>query len=576
MPGLCGRIDLSQCSTIGDMRDGDAYDLLNRSGRHIPVASTILKPYESRKDVGPFRRFMLYMLLIGIAVFYGLMSAVLPIAMLSFPLTPLILLVALILWMLPDRGGVEQDRMQKLMLAFIGLSIVWPNYVAFDLPGLPWITPVRFAVFTLLAVFVLNFSTSLEFRDRIKTIMNSSPWLTRIFWGFWAATTFSIVFSSQPMGSFYRYMNNQIFWTMMFIVTAFLSTRPGFVMKAVQIMVCATAIGLVAGIYEFRIERVFWLDHLPSFLKVDPEYLERVMKSQARAGTDIYRVRGTMATSLYYSEYLTMMYPLFLHFTVKERRLVPFLALFFGLLACIMVMWMTNARSAMVGLLVASTLYLLFASVRHRNFNPRSIGSNALVFAYPVTVTLLALIVQFWHRAHVMVLGGGQHQASSDARSAQWAMGWPKIFSHPFGFGVGRGGEALGYYNLAGEITVDSHYLSLMLDSGILALPLFLLCFLVPAWFGFLYFRTARSDEEQLIAPLALGLINFCIVKSVLTSEGSVPFAFIMAGCIVGLVWQRKLAAAAIPATGTAVAVARRSIAPGYVGAAAAGPAARA
>ena len=116
-----------------------------------------MKPYESRKEVGPFRRFLLDMLLVGVAVFYGLMSAVLPIAMLSFPMTPILILIVLILWMLPDLGGIEQGRMHKLMLAFIGLSIVWPNYVAFDLPGLPWITPVRFAVFSLLAVFILNF-----------------------------------------------------------------------------------------------------------------------------------------------------------------------------------------------------------------------------------------------------------------------------------------------------------------------------------------------------------------------------------------------------------------------------------
>ena len=177
------------------------------------------------------------------------------------------------------------------------------------------------------------------------------------------------------------------------------------------------------------------------------------------------------------------------------------------------------------------------------------------MLAYPAAVVALALVVQFWHRAHVMVLGGGQHQASSDARDTQWAMGWPKLLSHPFGYGVGRGGDALGFYNLAGEITVDSHYLSIMLDSGLLALPLFLACFLIPALMGFIYFRNAVTPEQQLLAPLSLGLINFVIVKSVLTSEGSVPLAFVMAGCIVGLVWQRRHADAAARGRDSALAI---------------------
>nr|WP_279379686.1 O-antigen ligase family protein [Polymorphobacter fuscus] len=211
----------------------------------------------------------------------------------------------------------------------------------------------------------------------------------------------------------------------------------------------------------------------------------------------------------------------------------------------IVVMYLTNARSAMVGLLAASILYLLFVSMRQRTLNKQSIFGTGMVLAYPAAVAVLAVLVNFWPRLHVMVLGGGQHQASSDARKVQWAMGWPKIFSHPFGYGVSRSGEALGYYNLAGEITVDSHYLSMMLDSGILALPLFLMCFFIPAWLCFVNYSNARTPEQELLAPLALGLINFTIVKMVLTSEGSVPLAFIMSGCAMGLIWQRSHAKAA-------------------------------
>ena len=503
------------------------------------MASTILKPYESKKDPGPFRRFLAFMLLILVAVIYGLMTAVLPMQLLSVPLVPIIILIAIILWMLPDIGGIKEEQIGAMMLWYIGFGVVWPSYVAFDVPGLPWITPTRITVFTMLAVIVLNFSSSSEFRGRLKDAINEPKLLRNVFWLFWAATTFSLVFSNKPTESLNKYFNNQIFWTMMFPLSAFLATRPGFVMKMWKIVVIGTAVIMLSGIYEYRIERVFWLDHLPSFLKVDPEYLSRVMKSQARAGTDIYRVRGNFATSLYFSEFLAMVFPFFLHFTVREKRVLPFVLLLLGTFGMMTVMYLTNARSAMVGLVLCFPLYLLFVTLRERKINSQSVMATAMVVAYPVAVTILAALVELWPRLHVMVLGGGQHQASSDARKVQWAMGWPKIFSHPFGYGVSRNGEALGYYNLAGEITVDSHYLTLMLDSGIAALPLFIMCFMIPAWLALVYYREARTPEQELLAPLALGLVNFVVIKSVLTSEGSVPLAFVMSGCIIGLVWQR-------------------------------------
>lgn len=115
----------------------------------------------------------------------------------------------------------------------------------------------------------------------------------------------------------------------------------------------------------------------------------------------------------------------------------------------------------------------------------RSIVGPSLLMAYPVVMAATAALVLFWPRAHNIILGGGQHQASSDARAEQWRIGIPKLLSHPFGHGVGRGNDALGFFNRGGKGTVDTCYLTVMLDSGVIALPLFLLIFLIPAWLAF-------------------------------------------------------------------------------------------
>lgn len=488
---------------------------------------------------------MIGALLVFVAMLYGLAAVILPPEMMIYPATPIFFMVGLILWLMPDLGGIQYDRMQAVMIPFLSLSIFWPNYVAFNLPGLPWISPTRGALFVVLAIFIWNFSTSREMRDAVRDSFAETPLSIRAYWLFWATTTFSLIFSNNISQSINKYLNNQVYWTMVLLVTALLATRPGFVSKVGRTIVIASCVVIVYSLYEYHIQRVPWIDYLPSFLKVDPELLDILMRTQARAGTEVYRVRGPYAAALYFSEFLTMAYPFLLHFTFKEPRRLPAMALGAATFGCIAVMIFTDARSAMIGLLVASVLYIFYSALRERTLRPRSIMGTGVLIAYPVGVAILFLVVWFWRRAHVMVLGGGQHAASSGAREIQWAMAWPKIATHPFGHGVQRGGEALGYTNPGGVLTVDSYFMTIMLDSGYLALPLFLLTFLLPAWTGFKYHRTSTTPEAELLAPLSLTLINFTIVKSVLSSEASVSLAFICIGCIFGLVWQRNRGLAA-------------------------------
>ena len=522
------------------------------------MASTILKPYERRRDPGPVSRFLLGAALVFVAMLYGLMVAVLPPQMLSYPAVPILIMMGIILWLLPDIGGVHYDQLQRLIIPYIAISVAWPSYVAFNLPGLPWISLTRLALFMVLAVFLWNFSTSREMRERLQDSVSEAPLAMKFFWLYWATTTFSLLFAKFSPAAISKYINNQIYWTMAFYVTAMLATRPGFVSKLARTFVISTGIVIVYSLYEYRIGRVPWIDYLPSFLKIDPELLETLMDTQARAGTDVYRVRGPYAASLYFSEFLTMAFPFFLHFTSKERRVVPLMALIAGTMGCMVVMKLTDARSAILGIVVASILYMFYSAARHRALSPRSIVATTVLVAYPILVTTAVLLVTFWRRAHVMILGGGEHQGSSDARAEQWRMAIPKLLSHPFGYGVGRGNDALGYFNLGGEGTVDSYYITVMMDSGVLALPLFLLTFLVPAWLAFKYYRDARTPEQELLAPLSLAIINFAIVKSVLTSEASKPLAFAFIGCIIGLIWQRHR----LPEANGEPAVAEPSLAP--------------
>ena len=91
------------------------------------MASNIMAPYERRGRPGLLSRILLWALLLFVAVIYGLMAVVLPPQFMIWQLAPILLMIGLILWLLPDVGGVDYTRLQGVMIPYLALAIVWPG-----------------------------------------------------------------------------------------------------------------------------------------------------------------------------------------------------------------------------------------------------------------------------------------------------------------------------------------------------------------------------------------------------------------------------------------------------------------
>lgn len=470
------------------------------------------------------------------AFFYGLLFAFLPPAFIPQLIVPVLLLAAVVIWALPNANSAPTRLLYWLFLAFYLSLICWPNYLAIALPGLPWITFLRLFGFPMSVALLICMSVSREFRSELKSVLAPTPMIWKLFCIFIATQVLSVGFSSNPVQSINKLVVAQVYWTTIFFTSAYVFRVPGRVTRWAFLLIVMALFVCAIGFWEWRIGSVPWAGRTPSFLQIDDENVQRILAGGRRAATGLYRVQSTFTTSLSCAEYLAMTTPFVVHAIVGAKRVYVKLAA----LACLPIIFYTifntNSRLGALGFFLSLLLYLAFWSIRQWNMKRSSIMGPALTLSYPVIFTLFLAATMFVGRLHRMVWGGGETQFSNDARIAQWHAGLPMIFKAPLGHGVGQAAEVLGFANGDGVLTIDSYYLSIGLEYGVIGFLAFYGMFVAGLRYGASSIMKADERETSYLVPIVISLTVFLIVKSVLSQEANHPLAFMLLGMEVALI----------------------------------------
>lgn len=457
-------------------------------------------------------------------------------------LAPLILLGLCVIWALPDMHRAPDRLMGKFFFCFTVAAVMWPNYMAITLPGMPWITAVRLFGLPTGLFLLICISVSPEFRGKLSAALRAIPKLWTLVVGFIAIQVFSMVFSSQIGESVNALVDIEINTTVMFFAACYLALQPGVAERWATIMWVSAVVLSLCGIWEAKLQHVPWAGHIPSFLQVNDPYVQKVLTGVRRLGTDKYRVQGTHSTSLGFAEYLALTAPFVIHYMMGAYKpVIKFLAsislplIFFTIVA-------TDARLGVVGFFIAVLLYALYWGVMRWRLVAGSIFGPAVVLAYPAIFTAFMAATFFIQRLHNMVWGGSNTKFSNDGRSEQVAQGMPKILSHPWGYGIGRGAEVLDYHNEAGVLTIDTYYLLVALDYGVLGFLLYYAGILVVIWHcgtSALDPRAMEREETQLI-PIGIALTAFFVIKSIFSQTENHTLQYMMMGMAAALIYRIK------------------------------------
>lgn len=492
------------------------------------------------RRVGPRSRWrpLLLALLAIVAFCYGAVFALTQTYFLMQLSVPFVLLALLIIWSLPTTGKAPERLLEVLFAAFLIALLCWPDYLAFALPGLPWITAIRLVAVPLAVVLLISLSQSRSFRSDFVRPLQASPTIWKLVVAFALLALVSVPLSTDPAASTNKFVVTMLYWVMIFFISAWVFQKPGRVTRMCYgLWLVLVAICLIA-LWEQRLQAVPWAGHIPSFLKIEDPVVERILSAKSRAATKIYRVQSKFTTPLGLAEFLAYATPFVLHVALTGKRFVVRIAA----IATFPLIWTTlvgtDSRLGMVGFFMSFLLYLIgWAALRWRK-NTGSLFAPAIVLAYPAIFAGFIVSTFFVGRLRALIWGTGAQSASTESRKLQVATGIPKVLKRPWGYGIGQGGETLGFTNGAGVLTIDTYYLAIALELGIVGFVVFYSIFIGASLRAMRVALRQHDRDTAVIFPLIIALINFIIIKSIFSQLENHPLVFAFLGAIVALVYR--------------------------------------
>lgn len=510
------------------------------------------------------RRWPWLLALTLISGFYGLVFGLTTTYFLLQLTVPLIIVAAAVIWLLPESERAPTGLLGKLLFIFLVALLVWPDYLALALPGLPWITAVRLIGVPLAFVLFVCLSTSAEVRRDLTEVLQATPWIWRLITAFGVLAVLSVGYSTDPGISVNKLVVAGVNWFLLFFVSAYVFRTPGRAMRLAYLLWAIGVVVSLIGVQEWRHSVVPWAGHIPSFLVVQDESVQRILSGASRAATGIYRVQSKFTTSLGLAEFYALVLPFVIHFAITADRLVVRIAAALTVPFFLRLIVLTDSRLGMVGFFFSILIYLLIWGVWRWTRDRDSAFGPAVVLAYPAIFSGFIAATFFVGRLRAMVWGTGAQQASTDSRKLQVAMGLPKVVKRVWGHGIGRGAEALGFRNGADVLTIDTYYLLVALEFGVLGFLIYYALFLNAVWAGARRLRRAATPEQTLIGPILIALVNFLVIKSIFSQQENHPLVFVLLGVLAALIWRidqagAPILAAAAPTTSAKRPAARRS-----------------
>lgn len=498
----------------------------------------VLAEYAERGWLARHRRLCSVALAI-LCGFYGIAFALFGQFILPMLLAPLVPFVLLVIWQLPESDSRPGKTIEVLTFGYLIGLLCWPDYLAIAVPGLPWITVIRLFVFPLTIVFLVSLSTSRSMRQEVRETLAAEPLISKMVAALAILFVLSIFLSADPGQTFNKVWVALVNWIMMFFLGSYVFRKPRRVVWLAHLLLGAAIFVCLIGLWEAQRSQLPWVGHIPSFLKVDEKVLTKILAGTARASTGIYRVQSKFTTSLGLGEFLGLALPFILHLVANSRSAAIRAVAVFSLPLIVYIIIKTDSRLAAVGGMMSVMLYVLAWSAMRWHANKKSLLAPALTLAFPFLFVSFLIGTFTIGRLRAIVWGSGAQTASTASRGEMYHAGLPMVLKNPLGHGLGQGAITLGFYN-GDTLTIDTYYLAVALEIGIVGFFVFYGLFLITIWRSSEAIIKTLNQELLFLVPITIALINFFIIKSVFSQLENQPLVFVLVGAAVALISRQQ------------------------------------
>ncbi len=457
------------------------------------------------------------------------------------PVSGLLAVIAmLIVWVLPESNNPPLRWMRRLFFGFLVAFLFWPDYLAFDFPGLPWITAMRLFAVPLAATFFISLSVSKTFRAELKAILQPTYLTNRFLLIFIAAAALSVLYSRSPGDSANKFVVAIMYWFVVFYVSVWVFSKPGTIRTFAYLMWIFAVLTSLVGLQEWRLQAIPWAGSIPSFLTIEDPVIATILSATVRSTLGIYRLKSKFFTPLSFAEFLAFTTPFIIYFIVFSRNYVTKFAGLATLPLVFLSILRTDSRLGATGFFLSFLFFLVAWGVVRWMQRKESIFGPAITLSYPIVAVGFLVSTFFVGRLRNMVWGTGAQSFSTMAREAQWDGGIPKLLAQPWGYGMGQGGQVLNYRNPAGALTIDSHYLAALLDFGIVTFIIYAMIFVTCLLYGAYYLFKANTTEHLLIIPCLILVSIFVIEKYVFAQQENHTLVYMSVAAICAMCWRIK------------------------------------
>src|SRR5262249_52055034 len=149
--------------------------------------------------------------------------------------------------------------------------------------------------FPMVILLLACLSMSSDFRTSTLGALKAVPAIPILLSIFVFIQIYTMAFSHDVGGSIQRFIVSQVTCTATFFAGVYIFRKPGQIKRWAMILWAMGIFVSLIAIWEYRLGRLPWVGHIPSFLKVDGDGVASILAPHMRAGTNRYRAEATFS-----------------------------------------------------------------------------------------------------------------------------------------------------------------------------------------------------------------------------------------------------------------------------------------